>query len=436
MFRKGIYILIASLLSILLLESILRRITEDSFCQKIAKEEIHFYDPAPFELRKNGIFSHHKEIPQRLMVLKQKVHNLSLNQALGFVAQENTDISEKYLKMNFLNTIYQKKEERQVFLSTGNNHLWQEIADDNEERGYLKYITKIKETFKSDSQAFKAAIDTWIEYPINAEGFRSLAFEQYRTNRKSILLIGDSFTYGYTSCPLYKSFADQLLAEGYIVYNGGIPSAGTVNYYQIAEEYIPKLQPDYVFVMYNLGNDLTIFLPDDEEQYKPLHATNLGWLSTYINDRHHNDPEIWKSNFLKACNLKVKHRIFNRSALLRTINNRILNNHFCAPCQEEVPKDKAIQITNTFLRKINELGSLYGSRCAVFIIPDEQSLAIGGLDEEKQAVFEGVDYVLPNKFKFEDFRFSEKKTASDSHFNNEGHMKMKEIIHQWILEKE
>ena len=71
--------------------------------------------------------------------------------------------------------------------------------------------------------------------PVNEEGFKSIAFKKYETEKTSILLLGDSFTWGLTAVPSFKSFADVLAARGYVVYNTGIVGNDPAYYAAIAK---------------------------------------------------------------------------------------------------------------------------------------------------------------------------------------------------------
>lgn len=93
---------------------------------------------------------------------------------------------------------------------------------------------------------------------INRDGFRSPDFDlPQTTNRqaKTVVLIGDSFTWGATANPITRSFADLVRAEGYRVHNLGIPGLGPRQYRRVAEEYMARLKPDVLIVCLFLGND-------------------------------------------------------------------------------------------------------------------------------------------------------------------------------------
>ncbi|HWB63866.1 MAG TPA: SGNH/GDSL hydrolase family protein, partial [Chitinophagales bacterium] len=118
------------------------------------------------------------------------------------------------------------------------------------------YIHGIKLKDSSLPDEFEQAVIYYSTHPVNEDGFRSIAFKNYHTKRKKILLLGDSFAWGHSAKPLTNSFADLLLAKGYVVYNTGISGADPAQYLAIAKKYIPLLKPDYVVVNFFMGNDI------------------------------------------------------------------------------------------------------------------------------------------------------------------------------------
>jgi hypothetical protein len=123
---------------------------------------------------------------------------------------------------------------------------------------YINNLQK-KDTLALD--AFSKAVIRYCYSPINKDGFRSIDFAccANDTNRKKILLLGDSFTWGHSADNITNSFADILLTKDYIVYNTGISGADPAQYLAVAQKYIPVLQPDYVVVNFYMGNDVQYY---------------------------------------------------------------------------------------------------------------------------------------------------------------------------------
>ncbi len=162
-----------------------------------------------------------------------------------------------------------------------------EASDNNKgknESALIKYATQIK-THAVKSDLDSAIVDYVFNCPFNSDGFRSIAFKQYNTSKKKILLIGDSFTWGHSAWPISNCFADELLSRGYIVYNTGISGADPAQYHAIAKKYITELKPDYVITNFFMGNDplhLTIndsikYYDREVRPFQPIHySTNAG----------------------------------------------------------------------------------------------------------------------------------------------------------------
>lgn len=119
------------------------------------------------------------------------------------------------------------------------------------------------------------------QYPgLNSDGFRTPEFSERAHGRKSVLLLGDSFTWGYSAMPVSRCFADRIREAGYRVYNLGIPSVGTEQYAALAEHYVPMLRPDVVYVMLYAGNDITSE-PPVRTGYPRRYWTNAGLLPAH-----------------------------------------------------------------------------------------------------------------------------------------------------------
>ncbi len=127
----------------------------------------------------------------------------------------------------------------------------------------------------------ETAIVEYSNHPINTEGFRSIAFRNYKTKAKKILLLGDSFTFGQAPKYLFQSFADYLLTKGLIIFNTGITSTDPPQYLLIAKEFIPKLRPDYVIVNLCLANDVYYYIKKQPALTPLLFSTNAGNLMAY-----------------------------------------------------------------------------------------------------------------------------------------------------------
>ncbi|HKT35380.1 MAG TPA: hypothetical protein VJR03_11160 [Nitrospira sp.] len=91
---------------------------------------------------------------------------------------------------------------------------------------------------------------------VNSDGFRSPEFARGSDGQTAtVVMLGDSFTWGASASPMSESFPDVLRNAGYRVHNLGIPGLGPRQYRRIADEYLPRLKPNVVVVALYLGND-------------------------------------------------------------------------------------------------------------------------------------------------------------------------------------
>lgn len=128
------------------------------------------------------------------------------------------------------------------------------LKDTNYHSPFADYLQRIKNDTTEDE--INAAIVNYSNAPINADGFRSIAFKQYHTKKKKILVLGDSFAYGNGTTNFTNCFADLLLAKGYVVYNSAITGTDPEQYRAIAKKYIPVLHPDVVLFNLSTASDM------------------------------------------------------------------------------------------------------------------------------------------------------------------------------------
>ncbi len=135
---------------------------------------------------------------------------------------------------------------------------------------------------KSGSQAdeWSKALLYYTEHPFNEEGYRSIPFRPSQTSHIKILLIGDSFVYGLSANPFYNSFADILLARGYVVYNTGIPGTDPAQYAAICRKYAASLHPDVVIFCFFSGNDIMLYPREPRADQPHEYLTNAGMLES------------------------------------------------------------------------------------------------------------------------------------------------------------
>ena len=154
--------------------------------------------------------------------------------------------------------------------------------------GLLRPTNEFWNTY--DSIASAGASDSWsrqyIHYaqtPVNEEGFYSIPFDTLQTDRKSILLLGDSFTWGLAASNWTNSFSNILLSRGYRVYNTGISGADLAQYRGIFDKYVQRLKPDIVILNFYIGNDVCYIERTLSPDTPVLFHTNAGRISSVQN---------------------------------------------------------------------------------------------------------------------------------------------------------
>lgn len=157
------------------------------------------------------------------------------------------------------------------------------------DNSFYKLIKKVKSKHSKDT--IDSLILNYSKSPINEDGFRSIAFKPIKTKKVKVLLIGDSFTWGHSTTNKTNSFADELLANDYVIYNAGITGTDPAQYAAIAKNYVPLLQPDIVIVNFYMGNDLVNYQREVRENQPLFTFTNAGAVfhairGAYIHDVH------------------------------------------------------------------------------------------------------------------------------------------------------
>lgn len=296
---------------------------------------------------------------------------------------------------------------------------WQPIAEVDSLIVYDSYYTDSLGITRANS-------DFWSKEGIliNEDGFRSADFTPDST-KTSLLLLGDSFTWGTQAEPLDSCYADLLaLHTGWQVYNTGIPGADPAQYYAIGKEYIPALKPDHVMVCLYTANDIMLtdrkLLP-----YRPAYyVTNMGWLPSSFDGQEFNSaeesyayyqqkyqPQNWMSKTL-ACTAT--------GTLLMSLPYRFEE-------REQWQQRKNSSWTYHYLALIQQLCEKHGASFTVVVIPDQSIDLPNGyaddpmsyLTEEYPTIFKGLqDVTLPLIVAPGDY-----VAPPNSHFNNSGHHK-------------
>lgn len=310
--------------------------------------------------------------------------------------------------------------------------LKKELSNDYKNGGYLSYKEKIYNEYDSIKEFnlfndIKLYTQSWI----NDSGFRSISFKNYSSHRKKIMLLGDSFTYGISSMPLYKSFSDLILLEGHLTYNGGIPGTNVINYYSVAQKYIPQIKPNYVITFYFPVNDHINFPWDStNHSYKPGQSINNVWFPSVINSEYLPQKEEWLSTITHCLESKLPFTFLRPFLTYHLFINRFYDNKIkqCFPDPNYID----VEMTHFFLKKIDLVCKQNNSVHFIIIIPPFNFDMEKFKKESDNTLFENIKVFYPLHFTAEDYKIS----LGDPHFNNNGHQKMKEYIIKIIEESE
>jgi len=126
-------------------------------------------------------------------------------------------------------------------------------------------------------------------YRTNAHGLRDRDRPAKRPGSKRVLVIGDSYTWGYAVAEeeAYPQVAERLIEErgrpDIEVINGGIPDYNSRQERKLLEQLLPIYQPDQVFLAYvvNDAEPSTAMPTPPEEAYR--HSRS--WFLTEVADR-------------------------------------------------------------------------------------------------------------------------------------------------------
>jgi len=276
----------------------------------------------------------------------------------------------------------------------------------------------------------------YLKHPINKEGFRSIEFKKHEgTSKKRILLIGDSFTWGMSSNPIYKSFADNLLARGYLVYNTGIPGTDPAQYAAIAKKYIPILEPDLVIVNFYVGNDFMSYERVVEKDKPHEYYTNIGFVNAYPAGEFLKPNELFEyyssikkipqtslfNLFCSKTNVGT-HILWRIGFELGFIKHEKLKAYLKTQNMGVLEKAK---ITQKYFQEIQLITAKNNVECLNITIPEvpfslNKKAIIKNKGYKRKAlnlVFENILYIHPKNIIINDYK------NSDGHFNNNGHSK-------------
>lgn len=321
-----------------------------------------------------------------------------------------------------LNKLYKDNYVREIFT------LRDEFIETNLDNNFTRKVNNLKNEVKTD---LDSAILNYINVPINSDGFHSIAFKEYKTKKTKVLLIGDSFTWGHSTSNKSFSFANELLAKDYIVYNTGISGADATQYKAIAEKYIPILKPDIVILNFFMGNDISYY-KRELKPYQPIfYSTNAGNLMSNQNGIEYATAQEAYDNIMKASYMPT-------NTLVRKIASKTVISTFAwivwwkiglanyqTPKQFTAKKHKK-PTCNQEIQDIVAISKKHQARFELIAIPD--FLYNQTKVQDFPYLFENIEYkmspVLEDAYKM-----------SDGHFNEKGHLEYADFLDKLIKYK-
>ncbi len=322
------------------------------------------------------------------------------------------------------NTTYSAKQIHEVFsLASESIELMEGQANTNFARLYKQLSVKDSSTLLP----LEKAIIDFVHCPINADGFRSIAFKHYAGAGKKVLLLGDSFTWGHSSSKKSFSFSDELLAKGYVVYNAGISATDVAQYLAIAKQYIPVLKPDVVIVNFFLGNDVTYYRREVKPYAPVLFATNAGNLIACPQGNYFENAQQVYNLYLHQWQIPEDDNIINclmAQSVITTLAWRALvkleiANYGNSDVEKYYHKAEKRKYAKPYCNiELNEIRNIAENNGAEFILSSLPEVYTYTFNTQKDFpnLFEGLEYVEMEVSK-SDYKLE------DGHFNNEGHKK-------------
>jgi len=266
-------------------------------------------------------------------------------------------------------------------------------------------------------------------YTINAEGFRGNEFKREDSGKTTILLVGDSFVWGYGAKPIRKSFTDLLQDAGYHAYNGGIPGTDALQYLKIVKKYVPLLKPKIVAICMFLGNDFNA-TPHPVQDGKRLHfISNFGFLLGYDNRSGRYFRDAGESfSFLKKryCGCFSSPQEY---FLYRTILGRLAYAATSRKAKMFEP-DTGRKWIWASLKQMRRICEENGAAFMVFLIPTPRKAErAADFAKANAALFNDFHWHYPRNLKMSDYH-----RPPDGHFNNQGHRKFADLLIQTLVE--
>ncbi|MFM1876599.1 MAG: hypothetical protein RL266_2336 [Bacteroidota bacterium] len=260
-------------------------------------------------------------------------------------------------------------------------------------------------------------LDDYLHNPINADGFYSIPFDTIGVPGRSVLLLGDSFTWGHSSSNKVKSFANHLLFRGYHVFNTGISGADVQQYEAVLKEYYPRLRPDVVVLNFFMGNDVTYFKRPVGPQYPIMYHTNAGSILSMHSGVYFSTVDSAYDNVMTNMRIPLTNELnrFMASTVITTylwesmVNAELIHHEFFVG--RSYPDE---DITQRLMQPIMAYCDSVNVPLIISVIPKLENGELHG-GSSLSGLRSGIHYTEPEMQ-------TEMYDQRDGHFNDAGHL--------------
>lgn len=368
----------------------------------------------------------------------RRVDNLKLLNGFKTNAEGIYIIDSRYV--NFLNSIV--KEDSKIIMildSLKKENINSEFRSIIRDFNDLQYKNQLKSNFEKKIYYLNKQLEYnekdslllyYSTHPFNMDGFFSIPFVPIKSDKPSVLMLGDSFTWGHDTNNKTNSFVNELLAKGYVIYNTGISGVDVAQYEAVAKKYIPLLKPNIVILNFFLGNDVQYTKRIVDAEHPPVFfATNAGNLMSVYDTIQFITAKDAYENMLNQSYIipqNFTQKIIVKSSVLTQI--WIVFNNFKMPTTVYGSFKELKRLTkpscNEEINNIKEICKKYNSKFELLVIPD--FMYKNNDVKDFPYLFENIDYIMSPVGK-------ENYNLSNGHFNDEGHYEYAMFLDSLII---
>ena len=294
----------------------------------------------------------------------------------------------------------------------------------SEATGYKNFIDSLK-TIEADS--FQQLLISQYTYtPINEFGYRTVSLDlpSKKPSRKRVLIIGDSFTFGFSAFPFTLSFPDYLnTTNKFEAINLGIPGADPAQYLAICKRYIQVVKPDVVLICFNLENDILNFYREADKSKGFIYPTDAGWLHAYTENGvflkdHHEALNYWFKNNPNNYNYFLSETALG-ALIVKTLNNTE-SETIISPFERD-------SINKEYLSEIKQICDENSVQLKIGILPLFEDYDYNSINEHIE-IFKDLDYGYLDSVDHRDF------SEIGTHLSVRGHYRFGKWLEDYLLE--